>query len=437
MRTRCRLLLSVAADDPSPLAEGTDGCGVGWSSPPKGCPLKTTSATKRRTAPNATAVRLTRSPQRFASLTATASCSAPTFCCLGRGGGPEGLTGLLRSRAVLSTGRARRTTSPPGPRARTASCRTASFCRPGRRGGAEGLTAPLRSRAALSTGRARRTTSPPGPRARTASCRTASFCRPGRRGGAEGSVAPVSGSSRAVLSASRSSRAVLSTGRARRTTSRQCARPDSCREASFCCPGRRGGTEGPVAPVSGSSRAVLSASRSSRAVLSSGSARRITSRQCARPDSCREASFCCPGRRGGAEGLTGTVSGSSRSVLSASRSSRAVLSTGRARRTTSRQCARPDSCREASFCCPGRRGGTEGSVAPVSGSSRAVLSTSRSSRAVLSTGRRWRTTSRQCARTASCSEASFCCPGRRGGTEGLTATVSRSSRAVFSTGRAQ
>ena len=132
---------SVAADDPSPLAEGTDGCGAGWSSPPKGRPLKTTNATKRRTAPNATAVRLTRSPQRFASPTVTASCSAASFCGPGRRGGAEGLTAPLRSRAALSTGRARRTTSPPGPRARTASCRAASFCCLGRRGGAEGSTA--------------------------------------------------------------------------------------------------------------------------------------------------------------------------------------------------------------------------------------------------------------------------------------------------------
>ena len=174
---------SVAADDPSPLAEGTDGCGAGWSSPPKGCPLKTTNATKRRTAPNATAVRLTRSPQRFASPTVTASCSAASFCCPGRRGGTEGLTAPLRSRAALSTGRARRTTSPPRPRARTASCSAASFCCLGRRGGTEGLTATghagspssrsvvnIRiqsrsgvnteiSRAVLSTGRARRTTS--------------------------------------------------------------------------------------------------------------------------------------------------------------------------------------------------------------------------------------------------------------------------------------
>ena len=104
------------------LAEGTDGCGAGWSSPPKGRPLKTTNARKRRTAPNATAVRLTRSPQRFASSTVTDSCSAAWCCCLGRRGGTEGLTAPLRSRAALSTGRARRTTSPPRPRARTASC---------------------------------------------------------------------------------------------------------------------------------------------------------------------------------------------------------------------------------------------------------------------------------------------------------------------------
>ena len=272
---------SVAADDPSPLAEGTDGCGAGWSSPPKGCPLKTTNATKRRTAANATAVRLTRSPQRFASPTVTASCSAATFCCLGR------------------------------------------------RGGAEGLTAPLRSRAALSTGRARRTTSPPGPRARTASCSAATFCCLGRRGGAEGSTGTVSGSSRAVsstprsvravVSTPRSSRAVLSTGRAPRTTSPQCARTASCSAASFCCPGRRGGTEGLTATVSGSSRAVLSTSRSSRAVLSTGRKRRTTSRQCARTASCSAASFCCPGRRGGTEGLTATVSSSSRAVLSTGR----------------------------------------------------------------------------------------------------------------------
>ena len=201
----------VAADDPSLLAEGTDGCGAGWSSPPKGRPLKTTNATKRRTAPNATAVRLTRSPQRFASPTVTASCSAATFCCLGRRGGTEGLTARLRSRAALSTGRARRTTSPPGPRARTASCSEATFCGLGRRGGAEGSTAPLRI-------------------------------------------------SRAVLSRSRSSRAVSSTGRARRTTSRQCARTASCSAATFCCLGRRGGAEGSTATVSGSSRAVLSTS---------------------------------------------------------------------------------------------------------------------------------------------------------------------------------
>ena len=143
MRTRgpdSRCSCSVPADDPSALAEGTDGCGAGWSSPPKGRPLKTTNATKRRTAANATAVRLTRSPQRSASLTATASCSAPAFCCLGRRGGPEGATALLRSRAVLSTGRARRTTSPLRLRARTASCNEAAFCCLGRRGATEGLT---------------------------------------------------------------------------------------------------------------------------------------------------------------------------------------------------------------------------------------------------------------------------------------------------------
>jgi hypothetical protein len=114
-----------------------------------------------------------------------------------------------------------------------------------------------------------------------------------------------------------------------------------------------------------------------------------------------------------------------------------VWSTGRARRTTPRQCARPDSCSEASFCCPSHHGGAEGLSCTVSGSSRAELSASRSSRAVLSTGRARRTTSRQCARTASYSAALFCGLGRRGGTEGLSATVSGSSRAVMSTGRAQ
>ena len=302
--------------DPSPLAEGTDGCGAGWSSPPKGRPLKTTNATKRRTAPNATAVRLTRSPQRFASPTVTASCSAASFCGPGRHSGTEGLTAPLRSRAALSTGRGRRTTSPPGPRARTASRRAASFCCPGRRGGADGSTAPLRSRAALSTGRARRTTSPPGPRARTASRRAASFCRTGRRGGADGLSGTVSGSSRAVLSRSSSSRAVSSTGRARRTISRQCVRTGSCSAALSCGLGCCGGAEGLSATVSGSSRAVLSRSSSSRAVLSTGRARRTTSRQCARTASCSEESFCCPGRRGGTGGLSATVSSSSRAVLS-------------------------------------------------------------------------------------------------------------------------
>src|SRR4029077_8905374 len=102
---------SVAADDPSALVEGTDGCGAGWSSPPKGRPLRTTNATKRRTAPNATAVRLKRSPQRFASPTVTA-CSAVSFCCPGRHSGTEGSPAFLRSPAALSTGRARRSTSP-------------------------------------------------------------------------------------------------------------------------------------------------------------------------------------------------------------------------------------------------------------------------------------------------------------------------------------
>ena len=203
MRTRgTGCSCSVAADDPSALAEGTDGCGAGWSSPPKGCPLKTTNATKRRTAANAMAVRLTRSPQRFASPTVTASCSAASFCCLGRRGGAEGLTARLRSRAALSTGRARRTTSPPRPRARTASCSAATFCCLGRRGGAEGLTgtvSAIHSRAVSSTGRARRTTSPPGPRARTASCSAATFCRFGRRGGTEGSTAPYPVSRQCVI----------------------------------------------------------------------------------------------------------------------------------------------------------------------------------------------------------------------------------------------
>ena len=193
MRTRWRSLFSVAADDPPALAEGTDGCGAGCSSAPKGRPLRTTNATKRRTAPNATAVRLKRSPQRFSSPTITA-CSAGSFCGLGRRGGAEGATARLRGRAALSTGRARRTTSPPGPRARTASCGAATFCGLGRRGGAEGstttvsgssravLSASRSSRAVSSTGRARRTTSPPGPRARTASCGAATFCGLGRRG---------------------------------------------------------------------------------------------------------------------------------------------------------------------------------------------------------------------------------------------------------------
>ena len=279
MRTRGRYSpcsCSVPADDPSALAEGTDGCGAGWSSPPKGRPLKTTNATKRRTAANATAVRLTRSPQRSASLTATASCSAPAFCCLGRRGGPEGATALLRSRAVLSTGRARRTTSPLRLRARTASGNEAAFCCLGRRGATEGLTGSRSgcSRAVVSRSRSTR------------------------------AVVSTSSSTRAVVSTSRSSCAVVSTGRARRTTSRQCARAASCSEASFCCFGRRGGTEGSTATVSGSSRAVLSGSRPSCAVLSTDPMRRTTSRQCARTASCGEASFCCLGRRGGTEGLT-------------------------------------------------------------------------------------------------------------------------------------
>ena len=166
---------SVAADDPAPLAEGTDGC-AGLSSPPKGCPLKTTNATKRRTAPNATAVRLIRSRQRVASSTVTASCSAASFCCLGRRGGTEGLTAPLRSRAALSTGRARRTTSPPRPRARRGSCGAAWFCCLGRRGGAEGLTGavvspPRSARAVFSTPRSSRAV------VSTGSSRSVSTCR--------------------------------------------------------------------------------------------------------------------------------------------------------------------------------------------------------------------------------------------------------------------
>ena len=192
MRTRGTWIRALVPSRlfPSALAEGTDGGGAGWSSPPKGRPLKTTNATKRRTAANAIAVRLTRSPQRFASLTATASCSAPTFRCIGRGGGPEGLTALLRSRAVLSTGRARRTTSPLRLRARTASCSEAAFCCLGRRGATEGLTGSRSgcSRAVASRSRSTR------------------------------AVVSTSRSTRAVVSTSRSTRAVVATGRARRTT---------------------------------------------------------------------------------------------------------------------------------------------------------------------------------------------------------------------------
>ena len=200
-----------------PAAEGTDGCGAGWSSPPKGRPLKTTTATKRRTAVSTMAVRLMRSPQRFASPPVTGWCSAAPFCCVGRRGGAEGSTAPLGSRAALSTGRAWRTTSPPGLCVRTASCSAATFCCLGRRGGAEGCTRAVSgsavaqcrhrrhrvaqsrqqrrsSRAALSTGRARRTTSPPGPCARTASCSAAMCCCLGRRGGAEGATGAVSGS---------------------------------------------------------------------------------------------------------------------------------------------------------------------------------------------------------------------------------------------------
>ena len=125
-----------------PLAEGTDGCGAGWSSP-KGRPLKTTNATKRRTAPNATAVRLTRSPKDCLANSHRVQCSIVTAVSAAAAE-PEAYG---RRGAALSTGRARRTTSPPGPRARTASRRAATFCRPGRRGGAEGF-GPLSSRPA-------------------------------------------------------------------------------------------------------------------------------------------------------------------------------------------------------------------------------------------------------------------------------------------------
>ncbi len=217
---------SVAADDPAPLAEGTDGC-AGLSSPPKGCPLKTTNATKRRTAPNATAVRLIRSRQRVASSTVTASCSAASFCCLGRRGGTEGLTAPLRSRAALSTGRARRTTSPPRPRARRGSCGAAWFCCLGRRGGAEGLTgavvSPPRSVAQCSQHRDL-VAQWCQPRARESPHASApAQPRAAKHRSAVSAAAPTEGSrsgspprsARAVVSPPRSSRAVVSTGRAR------------------------------------------------------------------------------------------------------------------------------------------------------------------------------------------------------------------------------
>ena len=178
---------SVAAD-PSLLADGTDGCGAGWSSPPKGRPLKTTNATKRRTAPNATALRLTRSLQRFASSTVAASSSGATFGGAGRHSGTERLMGPVR----------------------------------------------------------------------TASCREGSLRGPGRRGGLDGLTGTVAGSIRAVLLASRSSRTVLSTVPARLTASRQCARTASYSAASSCGLGRRSGTEGLWATVSRSRRAALS-----------------------------------------------------------------------------------------------------------------------------------------------------------------------------------
>ena len=146
----------------------------------------------------------------------------------------------------------------------TASCSTASLGSAGRHSGTERLIGPVRSRAAASTGRARRHTSPPGPRTRIAACRTAPFCGAGRgdrRGGADGLTGTVAGSSRAVLPASRSSRTVLSTAPARRTTSRQCARTASYGAALSCVLGRRSGAEGLLATVSRSSRAELSPGR--------------------------------------------------------------------------------------------------------------------------------------------------------------------------------
>src|SRR6476659_7112117 len=150
----------------------------------------------------------------------------------------EGLTAAVGSRAVSSTGRVRRTTAPPRPRAHTASRSAASFRCPRRHGGTDDSTTALGSRPVLSTsrscgavsstGRVRRTTAPPRPRARTASRSAASFGSRGRRCGTE---------SLTTLG----SRAVSSTGPAWRTTSRRRARTASCSAASFCCPGRRVG----------------------------------------------------------------------------------------------------------------------------------------------------------------------------------------------------
>ena len=148
---------------------------------------------------------------------------------------------------------------------------------------------------------------------------------------------------------------------------------------------------------------MVSTPRSKRAVSSTGRVRRTASRQCARTASCSATSFCCLGR-GGTERLAGTVSRSSRAVLSARRSRRAVSSTGCARRTTSSPRpprTAPNSA--TSFRRLVRRGGTEAFTAPLG------------SRAVLSTGAR-RITSpppRRRARTASCNAASFCCTDRR------------------------
>ena len=178
-----RRAVSVAGD-PSPLAAGTDGGGVGWSSPPKGCPLETTNATKRRTAANAVAVRLTRSPQTFFSPTITGSCSAATFCCAS----PQRhrtLWAPSQSRSQCHRfvrGRRHVTSAPRAPVA--ASCRTGSI--------RAVLSASRSSRTVWSTVPTRRTTSSPGPRARTASCSAGSCCCPGWRGGGKSPTATVS-----------------------------------------------------------------------------------------------------------------------------------------------------------------------------------------------------------------------------------------------------